>query len=314
MNKTNAPHLSGYQARDFEVIDYQMTKLAGTSLMFRGPIDTMLKNGDYFVCVGAAQTFGCFCDNPYPQLLSSKLELPYLNLGYGGAGPEFFAKQESLDPILNNAKFIVVQTMSGRSQSNSLYDCDGLELLTRRSDGQQISSLRAYQDLVDGSEFVRAFPPKRLTAAIARRLGIPRSRTVVSETRQLWIENHENWLKRIEVPKVLLWFSQRQPEYEEGYLSVSQLFAAFPQLINQQCIEAIKPEFDEYVECVTSRGFPHKLISRFTGKPTTVDPSNDRADLGGETWTHDNYYPSPEMHEDAAQALETAIRNRGLFE
>ena len=40
--------------------------------------------------------------------------------------------------------------------------------------------------------------------------------------------------------------------------------------------------------------------------PVTVDPALDRPDFGGSLWTHNHYYPSPEMQEDAAEALFTA--------
>src|SRR5687768_12640927 len=131
-NQESRVHLSGYQARDYEIVDYQMYELPGTGLWLRGPILEALSSGNYFTCVGAAQTFGCFCDAPYPQLLSQQLGIPALNLGYGGAGPQFFSSQNALVDYINGGKFLVLQAMSGRSQSNSLFDCDGLELLKRR--------------------------------------------------------------------------------------------------------------------------------------------------------------------------------------
>jgi len=60
-------HLSGYQARDIEVIDYNMTELENSGLMFRGPIPE-LSEGNYFTAIGAAQTMGCFCDDPFPSI------------------------------------------------------------------------------------------------------------------------------------------------------------------------------------------------------------------------------------------------------
>ena len=121
-------HLSGYQVRDHEVVDYRMTRLPGTGLMFRGPLPPTLEAGSYFAAVGAGQTFGCLCEAPYPALLAEELGLPSLNLGYGGAGPEFFLRQEALLPYLNRARFVVLQVMSGRSQSNSHYACNGLSM------------------------------------------------------------------------------------------------------------------------------------------------------------------------------------------
>ena len=54
----------------------------------------------------------------------------------------------------------------------------------------------------------------------------------------------------------------------------------------------VRPHAQAYVECVTTRGSPQQLRSRFTGVAIT----------GPEAENH--YYPSPEMHEDAARALQ----------
>ena len=57
-------HLSGYQNRDREIVDYQMYELSGTGLQFRGPEHRI--GHKYIAFVGAAQTFGCFCEHPFP--------------------------------------------------------------------------------------------------------------------------------------------------------------------------------------------------------------------------------------------------------
>ena len=56
-------------------------------------------------------------------------------------------------------------------------------------------------------------------------------------------------------------------------------------------LEQVRPHAAAYVECVTRRGSPQKLYSRFTGEPVTSP------------FAENSYYPSPEMQEDAAQAL-----------
>ena len=68
-------HLSGYQARDREVVDYRMIELPGAGLMFRGPLPVTLEAG-YFAAIGSAQTLGCFCEAPYPALLARSIGLP----------------------------------------------------------------------------------------------------------------------------------------------------------------------------------------------------------------------------------------------
>ena len=119
----------GYADPDWEVVDYQMYCLdsevidrqTNTVLLLRGPKPQNLESGEYFVCIGAAQTFGRFCERPYPTLLQERLGLQALNLGRRGAGPSFFSKEnDKLLGYINGARFAVIQVMAGRSEGNSL--------------------------------------------------------------------------------------------------------------------------------------------------------------------------------------------------
>ncbi|WP_416396420.1 DUF6473 family protein [Allohahella sp. A8] len=302
-------HLSSYQDRDFEVVDYSMYELGETGLQFRGPapVPEALEPGSYIACIGAAQTFGCLCQEPFPSMLAKALDLPVLNLGYGGAGPEFFDQQRSLDAYINNSRCVVIQVMSGRSQSNSIFDTDGLELLTRKADGRQLSSVDAYHGVINELQRFSYVPRGRVDAALIRRLNRSGTRALVNETRQRWVNSYASLIQRIQVPKLLFWFSKRRPNYRENYLSVKGIFNEYPQLIDAESVKQVAGLCDEYVECVTDRGSPQQLFSRFTGQQAMVDPGNDRPDLGGQVWTHDHYYPSPEMHEDACIALKPVV-------
>ena len=54
---------------------------------------------------------------------------------------------------------------------------------------------------------------------------------------------------------------------------------------------------------------PQLLISRFTGKPTTIDPADARKDLGtGKRQLFNTYYFSPEMQIDGAHILRMACK------
>lgn len=300
----NVLHLSRYQERDHEVIDYQMYELGSTGLKMRGPELNLIADEKYIACIGAAQTFGCFCQAPYPDILGEELGMPVLNLGYGGAGPEFYLLQEALLPYINGGQFLVVQVMSGRSQSNSLFKCQGLEYLQRRSDGAWMGAAAAYRELMAGSSALRRLPLGRIGMSLSRRLAVPAARKIVQETREAWVQSYLQLLEKITVPVILLWFSKRKPRYVENYSSPSMVLGEFPQFVNDDMIDRIKDKFDFYVECVSDRGSPQKLISRFTGEATSVNPASDRTDLGdGKCWDENRYYPSPEMHEDAAAML-----------
>ena len=274
-----------YQERDIEIVDYELYALPRASLEVRGPAPTSFDR-PYIACVGAAQTFGCFCTHPYPRLLGQKLRMPALNLGIAGAGPRYFLQRPILLEYINRASLAVLQVMSARSEDNRLFDSGGLELLRIRSDNRSIGAEPAYSELLAGK-------PRRFVARI------------VGETRLRWVASYVALLERIQVPTVLLWFSVRQPAYEETYDKVHGLFGKFPQLVNAEMVDAIREYAERYVECVSSRGLPQQLRSRFTGEPATVV---GRVDLGSRQRMVNTYYPSPEMHQDAASMLEGVCR------
>jgi hypothetical protein len=282
-----------YQRTDWRIIDYRLFELDpelrdvlnGPPLGFRGPRPPSLDPGSYFVTLGAAQTFGRFCSSPFPSLLGERIGLPVLNLSRGGAGPSFFSSAGPvLDRYLEGARFVVLQIMSARSEGNSMFASDGLSYLRDRRTGVYLGCDKAYAALL------REQPASSVTR-------------VVAETRANWYESYLRLLRRIPAPKVLLWISTRRPRYRAQLDSLSGLFGAYPQLVDEQQVGALRGDVDAYVEIVTRRGLPQPLLDRFTGAPASVtDPWTS------ETWTENWYYPSPEMHLSAAAALEPVCR------
>ena len=126
----------GYQERDKEIIDYELYEYPGFARPFRGPDPGPLEDKRFFTCIGAAQTFGCYVEKPFPGLLSEALGMPVFNMGVAGAGPGFFLKRKRFVEQANKSTFVVLQLMSARSVSNSLLESQGGEMLTRRSDGE----------------------------------------------------------------------------------------------------------------------------------------------------------------------------------
>src|SRR5687768_3753373 len=94
-----------YQRLDFGHFDYELHWLKGLRPhRFRGPaIDP---SRPYIACIGAAQTFGRFCERPFPALLGERLGVQALNLGVGGAGPRLFGTPRFLRWI-NGAELVV---------------------------------------------------------------------------------------------------------------------------------------------------------------------------------------------------------------
>ncbi|MBW2046398.1 MAG: hypothetical protein JRI96_16220 [Deltaproteobacteria bacterium] len=266
-----------YQKLDWEVVDYDEYCLRGMSMSLRGPEAKHLRKGEYIVCIGASQTFGRFCKRPYSLLLKERLKVEVLNLAKGAADAVFFQHEKLLEYI-NNSKLAIIQVMSGRSADNSLFRTSDLSVeVTMVSDGSKLHVDTAYKELLEKD--------------------IDLCKKIVAETRRNWVDDYKNLLEKIKVPTILLWFSKREPDYKEKYTDLRSLYGAFPQLVNARMINQIKKYSDEYVECVSRKGLPQPFISRFTGKPAVV---------GGKT--ENRYYPSQEMHMEAANLLEPICR------
>jgi hypothetical protein len=282
-----------YQESDWRVADYEpycldaaiIDRSTKRPLHVRGPRPQHLEKGGYLVCLGAAQTFGRFCQRPFPAILQERLRIPVLNISHGGAGPAFFCgDNERLLAYLNDACGVVVQVMSGRSDSSSLFESEGVGYFRRRAEGTYVGCDEAFSELIGTQPWAYC-------------------EQIVEETRRSWCESYRTLLSGIEVPKVLFWFATRTPFYRQGWRSLAQLFGDFPQLVNPEMVAEVRRHCDHYVECVTRRGLPQTLVDLHTGAPTTVsDPWTSQP------WTRNWYYPSAEMHEEAATRLEPACR------
>ena len=276
----------GYQERDEHIIDYEMYTLPGVAPYpgggrFRGPPVT---SSNYIACIGAAQTFGCFCKTPFPVHLTRSLGIETLNLGYGGAGPTYHHSNAALLNYINAAELVIVQVLSARSQSNSMFRTTHHAMEgVRAADGIKMTAEDFFTDLI-----------KRRPLLVS---------DVVAETKRNYTVDMVKLLNDIRPPKILFWLSVRTPEYvEEIALPIWKFWGAFPQFVDREIVEALTPHCDEYVECVSSLGLPQRLFDK-TGKPTTISHSYSITDKIVYTDTHNNYYPSPEMHEEAAKRL-----------
>ncbi len=280
-HKNKAWYKQKYRIQDKEILDYQCYKYLDKEM--RGPKPNL--GSSYFACLGAAQTFGRYCEKPFPNLLSNKLGVDVLNWSNGGAGPLHFLQKPEILEAVNNARFAIVQVLSARSgTSNSVYESLGLANVIRRNDQKKMRSEMVFRELVNGQD-----PRGKEKGFIA---------DLIEETRENYVFNMIQLLEQIKVPKILFWFSVRSPLYKDidvenlaigddvANNDLTPLFNDFPQMVNQEMVDVIKLKSNLYVECISSEGLPHDLID-FQGKKVGVN----------------NYYPSPEMHEEAAAEL-----------
>jgi hypothetical protein len=264
-----------YQGLDQGHFDYDLQALPSLAgRHFRGPRIDPLR--PFFACIGAAQTFGRFCERPYPTLLSERLGMPVLNLGVSGAGPRLFGRPEFLEWI-NKAEFVVVQVMSARSEGNSRFDnsaTDGL-VGVRSSDRRKMRFEEFLADLVAAESHSVV-------------------REIVDETRENYVRGFSELLRRIRPPKILLWLSKRSPDYQEDYSMHFGILGDFPQLVTAAMLERIQAHADALVSCVSRSGLPQRLWPA----ERQIDGTQIRDGA-----LVNQYYPSPEMHEKAARDL-----------
>jgi hypothetical protein len=280
----------GYQKRDFDFFNYDLYTLTDPQtkkpFVLRGPKSATLEPGRYFSSIGPAFTYGCYTHNPYTQMVAEELDFPGINLGVQGAGPSHYINPNNqlLLDIINRSKFVIVAVMSGRSVSNSLF-----EVSSESQEKLKLMGGKNYQ------------PAHKLYEWLLEENDQGYIKKIIAETRANFVQDYIKLFSKVKVPKILLWFSKREPDYQEKYdADVWQLLGKFPHLVNRQMIDAIKEHSDEYVECVTRVGTPQILFDRFSGQPGIVkkDPEYGYSESG-----YNMYYALPEMHLDATNKL-----------
>lgn len=273
-----------YALRDHEIVDYEYWELAGSGAHFRGPEHDFDDPAPYVACVGAAQTFGCFVARPYPTVLAEALDMRTVNLGLGSAVPSFFSSNDRLMEVINGSQVLVLQVMAARQEGNSRLAMRGTDLVHDRRHGDDVPAHLAWQRILDEEP-----------ANVDR---------YVTESQQSWIGHYRHLLEKVTVPVVLFYYSVRDKDFtvRRDAKLAHEMLEPFPQLVEGASVDTIAALCDRCVECTSVRNHKHPLTSRFTGEPVQVD--NSVLDPRMQTrWKRNWYYPSPEMHEDAAAAL-----------
>lgn len=299
-----------YQNRDRDIVDYQEFLVPGCDVKFRGPgFDPFaVPSGSYFTCLGAAQTYGCYYEHPFPTLLADRLGLPSLNLGVGGAGPGFYIQYPALIDAMNRGKFVILQCMAARHESNCRFEADGyVEFVRDTRRGDRVDSATAWRRIID-EEFEKVAD-------------------YVAQSRASWLDTTRKLLDAITVPVVFFWFSRREPDYTIDWQGIAEqrerrrcgeytghfidgLSGDFPHYVDGPSARDAAALCDVEAKCLSQRGMGAALINRWTGEP--LDPTKYEG-LGPEYQAlrsgRNEYYPSREMHADAADVLEPVVRD-----
>jgi hypothetical protein len=297
-----------YQTRDIDICDYQEFRVRDCDVMFRGPgFDPFeAESGSFFTCLGAAQTYGCYFDDPFPRLLEKEIGLKALNLAVGGTGPGFYLQYPSLIEAMNRGKFVILQAMAARHESNSRFEADGyVEFVKDRIKGDSVTSAVAWQRIID-EDFENA-------------------QKYVDEVRANWLETTRKLVEQLTVPVIFFWYSRRTADYDidmdairaqaelrkngqDKSHFIDGLSGDFPHYVDGPTARAAAALCNAYAECLSSRGMGQPIRNR-EGKALT---GLSFAALGPEykdmVQLKNVYYPSAEMHEDACAALVPVVR------
>lgn len=270
-----------YQRLDSPHFDYRLSTVPGAGeQLFRGPVPDL--DAPFIAFIGGAQTFGRFVPETFADLLGQRLAMPVLNLSIGGAGPRF-GLLPPIRRILARARLVVVQFYSGRSTSNSLIDNSksGRNSGIERATGKERPTEAVFAEVFKTGD----------QAYIAK---------IVREMREDYIAAMNEFARVIGVPAVALWFSRRKPDYVTEYGDMFGINNLFPQLLDREVVDRVRPQLAGYVECITKVGIPQRLWRASEAVEGTL--------LGGDGWLWNEYYPSPEMHRAAAEQLEPVLR------
>lgn len=269
-----------FQEQDGPHFDYRLETLEQSpGCELRGPLPDFRE--PYFVCIGGSHVFGRFCNEPFPALLSKALQLPVLNLGISGQGPQAFLDDRLLG-LINGARFAVVDIVSARIGSNSGFvnSPSGRRDGERLRDGKKMSLERFLE------EEMKTSPHHEVTR-------------LLEETRDSWVGHYRSLLSAITVPRVLHWFSTVTPYRVDNFATLWKLLGRFPQLVNGRMVAQLRPFCEAYVETVCRQGLPQKLW-KADEKMSGTTFSNGRL--------FNDYFPSPEMHVAAAKDLQPVCR------
>jgi len=276
-----------YQARDAEFIDYKPWLICEKANFFvRGPKlqPADLNQGNYFSVLGAAETVGVLVQTPYGAVLADRIKIPCLNLGKGGGGALFFIRpvmQEVIDYI-DKGKFLILTLMSARQTSNSLFKSKDGTSQCIYNDVEMLAD-RAWELIIEAHWHDKSF-----------------LKNFVLEVRETYVNEYLQLLKTVKVPVILFYFSQRKPKYTPGWKKkqARSIWAKFPHLVDQQTIKKILAQAHvTYAKCVSRRGIPYTLKDKTGQEKPLWEPTQKKFQK------FHSYYPSPEMHEDAAKVL-----------
>jgi len=270
-----------YAVKDARVIDYSYVSIAG--LPVRGPLPkASLKNA--IASLGAASTFGRLVPRPFIGIVASQCGFEALNLGHGGARAPLYYMNRELMRKLNQCACAVVEVFSARGTGTAF-----------AQSRDHASAFMRRRGTEDDFEFAQNY-----YRSLCSKLRPAELKSVLTGIQTNYMAEMNELLKQIEIPKVLVWFSQRSPDFEFS-AEPDEFSGGYPHFVDRKMFDRLALACDASVEIVSVKGLPSDLLDRATGEPVEIFLDEDNP-------AQNTYYPSQEMHDELAAALVPVVR------
>ncbi|AKS46644.1 hypothetical protein SAMN05444287_1761 [Octadecabacter temperatus] len=280
----------GYQKTDRNAFDYDIWFDAGLpNLALRGP-QCELDAANRISFIGAAQTFGRFVKHPFPQQVGRFLERPVANLGFSGAGAEFYLKRPELMALLATSDTVVVQSMSARSVSAGVFK-------TARNNG-----VLEFQTGPCKSESYMAEEAYRIVKTDYGEDALLAQRKAVQDK---WLEQHRELADQISGRKVFLWLSNEAPNDNLDYSRSA--IGQFPHMVTGEMVSKLPDMGFEVIKCVLNPEPVQILINDHSHMVERVFDTQKFPNRPDKLRALNVYYATPALHDKAARMLCKAL-------
>ncbi|SMX32720.1 DUF6473 family protein [Octadecabacter ascidiaceicola] len=280
----------GYQKTDRNAFDYDIWFDAGLpNLALRGP-QSDLHADNRISFIGAAQTFGRFVHDPFPRQVGQFLERPIANLGFSGAGVEFYLQRPKLMALLATSDTVVVQSMSARSVSAGVFK-------TARNNG-----VLCFQSGPRKGESFMAQEAYRLLKIEYGEDALIEQRKTVQEK---WVEQHRDLASQVPGRKVFLWLSNEAPGDNLDY--GNSAIGKFPHMVSAEMVSELPDMGFEVIECILNPEPVQILVNDHSHVVERVFDQQNFPNRPDNLRALNVYYASPALHDKAARMLCKAL-------
>ncbi|MBT54926.1 MAG: hypothetical protein CMF72_16205 [Mameliella sp.] len=206
--------------------------------MFRGPRRRL--DGSYVAFLGGTETYGRFVEQPFPELLETRIKLACANFGVVNAGVDIYLNDPSVMDLISGAEAKVVQIMGAQNLSNRFYSVH-----PRRNDRFLRASDRL-MTLYPEIDFTEFHFVRHMLGRLAE-ASSDRYAEVLTELRTAWTARMKHLLTQLRGDIVLLWFADHPVPVE-----TPATLEGDPLFVNRDMIETLRPRVSHVIEVVAS--------------------------------------------------------------